>query len=102
MVNEKHWTIELSESIFDQGFRYAIMKRTPQGINNNVTPKMLGFDNLEEFYNVFCLLNPNHKMYEKTRFAIIPLDKNKFNIMHYLDNGMYYVVGFIFKNKNIV
>jgi len=87
----------LAEKVFDSGYRYAIMKRTPNCVGLRDTPTMIGFNDISEFYDKFQEISL--AKYEKVRLALKP-NTDRYYIMHYQEDGSYWVMGYLFERPS--
>lgn len=96
-VADKHWTVELAEKVFDSGYKYAIMRHTPNFVDTGEKPKLIGFNNISEFYDKIEELG--FIGYNKFRLALRPI-VDRYTVMYYNENGAYWVVAYIFERPN--
>ena len=94
---DKHWTVELAEKVFDSGYKYAIMRHTPNFVDTDEKPKLIGFNNISEFYDKIEELG--FIGYDKFGLALRP-SVDRYTVMYYSENGAYWVVAYIFERPN--
>lgn len=96
-MEDKHWTVELAEKVFDSGYKYAIMRRTPNFVETSEKPKMVGLNDISEFYDKFQEMS--FTKYDKVRLALKP-DRDRYTVMYYREDGSYWVVGYLFERPS--
>lgn len=93
---DKHWTEKLAEKVFDSGYNYAIMRRTPNFVGVSDKPKMVGFNKILEFYDK--IQEMSCVQYERVRLALRPgPNKHSYTVMYYPEGAMHRVVGYLFE-----